>query len=253
MKHAKLPKFLQPKGQDNLIRLGRDFDGGYIVEIKDVQNADCLLGLGINDDWSFERDFLAINDVELLAFDASVNSSVFLKKSLQALPVFFKPKNFKRLFLFLEYHLFFRRKRRHIKSHVGLDSPPNSVPMNHLFEMMKVKKLNKAFMKIDIEGSEYRILEDLIENAKVTTGLAIEFHDCNAHLDEIRDFVDRYPLHLAHIHANNFAPLTDDGLPLVMELTFSSQLPNKNEVRLPHPGDMPNSKRREDILCRFGS
>ena len=51
-------KILKPKYNYDLIRIGRDNDGGYLVEKKSFENTECLISLGINDDWSFEEDFL---------------------------------------------------------------------------------------------------------------------------------------------------------------------------------------------------
>lgn len=42
---------------DSLIRIGRPNDAGYVVNSRSVGNSDRLIGLGINDDSSFEEDF----------------------------------------------------------------------------------------------------------------------------------------------------------------------------------------------------
>jgi hypothetical protein len=251
MKQATLPAFLYPKGNTALTRIGKNNDGGYLVELEDVQNAECLLGLGINDDWSFEKDFCAINDVDLLAFDASISANHFLKRALKTLPVFFLPVFLRRVATYLDYKFFFRGKRQHIRSFVGVDAPPFYLSMRHIFNMVRAKRLGKCFLKVDIEGSEYRILEDLIENAKTTTGLAIEFHDCDLNMERIEAFVARYPLHLVHVHANNFSPLTHSALPLVLELTFSEVEPVATDVALPHPADMPNNKHQDEVCFLF--
>ena len=50
-------KILKPKYNYDLIRLGKDFDGGYLVGENSVRGADYLISFGINEDWSFEKDF----------------------------------------------------------------------------------------------------------------------------------------------------------------------------------------------------
>ena len=40
------------------IRLGKDWDGGYLVDQAAVQAAHKLVSFGINDEWSFESAFL---------------------------------------------------------------------------------------------------------------------------------------------------------------------------------------------------
>ena len=56
---ARLPNFFSIKQATDLVRIGRDNDGGYLVSKSDIEKSDCLIGLGINDDWSFEEDFLS--------------------------------------------------------------------------------------------------------------------------------------------------------------------------------------------------
>ena len=79
---------------------------------------------------------------------------------------------------------------------------------------------NDLFFKIDIEGSEYDILEDILANQKKLVGLAIEFHQCNKYLNVIKSFVSRFKLELVHIHANNYDDLTSFSIPESIETTF---------------------------------
>ena len=60
MIEVRLPTDLAPAPCDDLIRLGRDNDGGYLVSRGDVLAANCLVGLGLNDEWSFEQGFSRI-------------------------------------------------------------------------------------------------------------------------------------------------------------------------------------------------
>ena len=53
-----LPKNFRPEGLYDLIRLGSDNDGGYLVDPNSVQESKALLALGIGKNWSFEKDFL---------------------------------------------------------------------------------------------------------------------------------------------------------------------------------------------------
>ena len=50
-----LPKNFRPKGLYDLIRLGSDHDGGYLVDPNSVQESKALLALGIGKNWSFEE------------------------------------------------------------------------------------------------------------------------------------------------------------------------------------------------------
>ena len=252
MKQAILPEFLKPKQPDSLVRLGQDFDGGYLVDKKDVLHAECLLSLGINDDWSFEKAFCKENDVDVLAFDGSISASRFLKEARKRLPFFFLPAFLRRASTYLDYKRFFKGRHQHIESFVGIDAPSFShLSMRRVFEMLRARCTGLCFLKIDIEGSEYRILDEVVKHADTTAALAIEFHDCDLHLGRIKAFIEDYPLQLIHVHANNFAPLTPEGLPMVLELTFSSRSATETGITLPHPKDMPNDKHADEIQLIF--
>lgn len=75
---AILPLCLNFKSARNLIRVGRKNDGGYLVDADDIKRSKALVSFGINDDWSFEQDFVSMNDSPLWAFDASVGKKVLL-------------------------------------------------------------------------------------------------------------------------------------------------------------------------------
>ena len=110
----------------------------------------------------------------------------------------------------------------------------------------------KLFLKIDIDCSEYRILETLIKNKERICGIAIEFHDCDTRLNEIKHFVENIGLKLIHVHANNWAPIRiEDSLPTVLELTFSRHANIENESFLPHKYDMPCNKLSNEIKLEF--
>jgi FkbM family methyltransferase len=48
------------------------------------------------------------------------------------------------------------------------------------------------FLKIDIEGSEYRILEEIIELQDFICGIVIEFHNIDLHEDKILSFINNF-------------------------------------------------------------
>ena len=67
-------------------------------------------------------------------------------------------------------------------------------------------------MKIDIEGSEYRLLKDIVKNKNVINGLIIEFHELDLHLDKVSNFVKELDFKVTHVHANNFDRVIDNIL-----------------------------------------
>ena len=115
-------------------------------------------------------------------------------------------------------------------------------------------KLKKGdyFIKMDIEGGEYRCLDDLIKYQDLICGMVIEFHDIDLHLDKIEKFISRLNLKIAHIHINNWTIVGKNDLPLILELTFSRygkfrDIPADN----PHVLDNPNAPKRTDFQFSF--
>ena len=76
-----LPKSFKPKYNFDLIRLGRNNDGGYLVGKNTIKNTENLISIGIYDDWSFEKDFQKKNKLSnILMFDNQLDNLFLLKK-----------------------------------------------------------------------------------------------------------------------------------------------------------------------------
>lgn len=251
MKKANLPGGLLPRTCQDLIRLGKDFDGGYLVCRRDVETSDALLGLGVYKDWSFEREFRDLNKVRVETYDRSVGVSFFFNDVFRKLLRFYNlPKLINAVSTLFSYFNFFSRAGvAHHRQFIGTDSPPKVITLKEAASRVEGKNI---FLKIDIEGSEYRVLNDLLEMADQTSGLAIEFHDCDLHMERIIAFVDAYPLTLVHLHVNSGSNVSPDGLPLVIEMTFSkAEKSTDNVASLPHALDMPNKKGASEFEVSF--
>ena len=120
-------------------------------------------------------------------------------------------------------------------------------------------KDEKIFFKIDIEGSEYEILDQIISCQEKIQGIVIEFHNVVKNLSIIKEFLMKINtnLNLVHIHANNYGILNENGIPQVIEMTLIN--PKKFEITdertkrtYPIEGlDFKNHKRGPDIELKF--
>ena len=77
MKNILLPRIFQPFECLEIVRLGKDNDGGYLVNKLDVIKSKKLISFGIGSDTSFEEDFLKLKSVEVETFDKSVDIDRF--------------------------------------------------------------------------------------------------------------------------------------------------------------------------------
>ena len=244
-----LPLFLKPKKDYQLNRLGRNNDGGYLVSEKTVLEAKTLVSFGILDDTSFESDFLNINKIPNLCFDHSINKSYWKKRFFNDFGSAVYKFNWKILLntfqRYLESKKFFTLK--------NIDLYIETVKEGYIRNIFNRNDLNKPFFfKIDIEGAEYRVLDELIEFQDLICGLVIEFHDIDLHIQKINDFIRSFNLVLTHIHPNNFGQKDKNGDPIVIELTFEKNPieTNKDHV-IPNMFDQPNNPDAKDIDLKF--
>jgi hypothetical protein len=249
---ARLPASLMPYQTDSLIRMGRDHDGGYVLDERSIMNAEALISFGINDDWSFEEDFRARNEAPVYAYDGKVSTGYF---GAMLVKCFSSPSKLRNIPHWLrtirEYRQFFRGDVRHIQKYVGETDTDHFASLPGILASHLPQSDSKFFLKIDIEGWEYRILEDILNIAHRLTGLAMEFHDVDLHLDKITSFVERLPLSVCHIHANNYSPIGRTGCPYVIEMSFTSQPISDVPASLPSVLDMVNNRHADEIAFEF--
>jgi hypothetical protein len=250
---AKLPKFLKPTSTGSFVRLGKNNDGGYIIDKNAMQNADCLVSLGISNDWSFEKDFFQATKCPVIAFDGSVSFFVFAKKVVATLLRVDKPYLvFQWVYICFDYLYFFTGHKNHIKQFIGPEEFTNHLCLSDAIEDYVPAYAKKILLKVDIEGGEYRILDEILLFQDRICFLAIEFHDCDLHGSKIKNFIEKFSLSVCHVHCNNWGEITASGMPQALELCFNIQsntIPHK--VNLPTELDQPNNPEIPDIPIEF--
>lgn len=171
--------FLRVYDINNKLRIGSNYDGGYII-IDNLCNYDVLLSCGIANDDTFEHYFVNKHNTKCFAFDGTINN----------IPREHPNINF-------------------IKTNIGITS--NTTDMKYL-----INKYNNIFLKMDIEGSEYDWINNLsnIEINKFKQ-ICIEFHldhECSNHislsnkLKAIKRIADTH--YCVHFHGNNWRSTT---------------------------------------------
>ena len=246
----KFPKFLKPHyvNKDKLIRVGSLDDGGYVVPISNIQDSEILISMGISDNWDFEKDFSKISSAKILAYDDTITSKYWINRFKKDLLKFlklkiFKPRKIYKMFQFIDFIIFFKKnnKNKFFLKRVGNDK--NSININEI-NLNEIKDNHKIFLKIDIEGSEYEILDQIVSIKKKILGMVIEFHEVSSNLDKIKKFLKA---------------LENDQFPSAIELTISkydkiSDKSNETSKSNEYPLeglDFPNSKRSPDIKIIF--
>jgi hypothetical protein len=104
----------------------------------------------------------------------------------------------KKIFLYKDYKNFFKGDIFYFRSAIGIGF--KRIKLKEIFDRTKNASI---FLKIDIEGSEYRILDEIIQLQDFICGLVIEFQDIDLHAEKILNFINNFKLKLVHVHGQN--------------------------------------------------
>ena len=115
--------------------------------------------------------------------------------------------------LLKDYDEFFRDENRHIRKFVASANDAKHITINEVVNSFMPNHHCHFLLKIDIEGAEYGILNDICGISRRLVGLVMEFHDVAKRINEIEAFMARLPLNLCHVHCNNYGKIGDRGLP----------------------------------------
>lgn len=216
----------------NKIRLGKKHDGGYVI-VDNVGEYDCYISAGVANEESFSRDFIKrykMNRFNSYAFDGTIT----------------------------DYPWQYTKQITFIRKNIADISGAKYANLSFLME-----KYNNIFLKMDIEGSEYKWLQSLnTSQLNRFKQIAIEFHGIyddswGAKLTNKLDcFTTLAQTHyLVHIHGNNYSGVNASGIPSVIEATYVRKDllvdPQPNKQSLPGPLDMPNLATRNDYVLNF--
>lgn len=231
--------FLIPFKVKKLIRLGRNFDGGYLVCASTLKKCKNLITLGVGDDISFEKDFdQIITKNNIFLYDYTVNHMLFLKTII---------KNLRRFITFRTNLENLKYSLKNYLSYINFIKQKNVF----LFKLRVVKNIKKKFdirlnkifkrinsqnnlLKIDIEGAEYKIVDDIIKNNKKINMLVIEFHWINFNkkkfINSIKKLQKKFDI--IHLHVNNFRDLkVNEDIFDVIEISFVNKIYNKVKTK----------------------
>jgi hypothetical protein len=251
-------KDFQPFEYENLVRRGSTYDGGYLLP-SDITTK-LLISLGMGDDWKFELDLINHKQIDrFIVFDHSVDLFKLLKKVIN------KRRNFKafvfRVVVLTRYFKdFVVLKKLHVKKKITKYGSIKNSRETNLFEIFRefvVDPKSTVILKIDIEGSEFDIIEQIVELSSQIKVLIIEMHEILKQKDRVKQSLEllksRYLL--IHTHVNNYGGIDESSIPDVCEFTFINHNLHREYrkvSRLPRASlDSPSSPGRPDLSIIF--
>ena len=252
MKTLKLPKILEPKQDYPLVRLGSSRDGGYLID-KRLLNND-LLSFGICGDWKFEKDWKRLSgpNRRIVTFDGSIGAANFLVDAVTSSFRLHKPdlvmRNWHVLFdyfRFLKTQTLFEQKFVTRKTVDGANETFQNALHNYGLAQ-------PVFLKMDIEGNEYELLDAIIDYKTSLIGIAIEFHNPSTNIEAIKDFVSGIDMNITNVHVNNCLPKDDSKVvePSI-EISLSSQRGTGPYLGHPHPLERDNDATCDPVAINF--
>lgn len=192
-----------------LTRLGRSHDGGYVVADIDYKGS-LVLSAGAGDDISFERQ-LYKSGSNVILVDHTVELDLEITEGI----------DFRRLKL--------------VSKNLATSNLSVSIE-NLLLEFSNEFKI--ITVKLDIEGDEWEILDDLITNSEskidLISQLVIEFHGIlsldqdfikSERFEKISKIVKKFDV--VNLHANNYGTYVKHGNRVIPDV-FEVTLLNKN-------------------------
>ncbi|MEE3034972.1 MAG: hypothetical protein VX325_03915 [Bacteroidota bacterium] len=239
-------KKLIPIEINNLVRVGRDNDGGYIIPKSVFNLCDGLLSYGINKDWSFEKDFIKENPKAIVhCYDHTLNFFSVLFFSLKSIfltiiraLLFDKIRFFKSIngiYTIIDYFFFFKKNVTHFKNRIWDSNIKNSKTVKDSLSAIISSNAKKIFVKMDIETAEYKVIKSLFKTKETIVGIAVEFHKLDKYSKEFDRIIELAlrNFYIAHIHGNNYSKtFLNNNFPTTVEITFIG----KNFVK--HPINM---------------
>ena len=224
-----LKRLLPYKTDFDLIRLGDDNDGGYLVP-DDLSNISRNYSAGVGDLTKFEKD---------LEVKYSIPSSMvdFNDVDPKLLP----------------------KKSKFFKKKIGISSYGENLSINDWLD----NESGEIISKIDIEGDEYLILSSISDkNLKKIRILVIEIHDLR-HLRNYSFFKTFKKVllrlnnffYVCHLHVNNVSKVKDIGgysVPDMLEITLIRKDRIKNFTNqlalIPHELDQKTVLKQKEIF-----
>ncbi|MEN9337593.1 MAG: hypothetical protein RLZZ500_2580 [Bacteroidota bacterium] len=209
-----------------LAKLGGYIDGSYIVDYRSVLSSKYLISGGVGSNVRFESDFRLINkEVKIVFVDPTTS---IIRMFIRSIYHFFK-RSQNGFYSLGELFNYFDVKKHatHKYKYLGKQYTINTV-------CQELSITDRFFLKLDIEGFEYELLDSILDLKDKIEGICIEFHDLNKkdNVDMLETFVRKLDFNIIGVCINELA-ISDSGVPHIIEISFSP----KKEINWPTDSD----------------
>ena len=249
---------IRPKKVGEMRRVGAKHDGGYVIPVM-FPDTSTLISFGLGDDWKFEKFLTKEGTINLfVCYDHTVSLYALFKRLVKRLDfhnLSFGAIYYRTVVLIRYMRDFYFGKYFHIRKEITRDKNNNN--QTNLLAISKNVTEKQFILKVDIEGNEYQIIDQIIYLVARIPLLIIEFHKTDTMRDVFEKSLNQLKQHftICHTHANNFELVSADGIPTAIEFTFGRKdiyLGSGFVNNIPILGlDSPSSGKRPDFEISF--
>jgi len=231
-----------------LVKLGGFKDGSYVADYFAVRRTTLLLSGGVGSNVRFESDFHDLNpNVTVILVDPTVSVLRMVARGFYHF-LLQNQSGFRSLGEVFNYK-YTRRHATLIKKFLGPQFLVSEILNSRGFQGMK----RTVFVKLDIEGAEYALLEDLLSLKDLFTGLCIEFHglDQVGNRSKLECFLNELQYHIIHLSINEVCYL-QGNFPSVLEVSLMPKGLVGEEMKIPalYPDFLQSSNSLQgDLVC----
>jgi hypothetical protein len=245
---------IRPFNIGESIRLGSDYDGGYCVPVSAISKLRFFYSYGYGYNFKFEENLIDLLNISVFLYDDEASTRQLFRQLLMSL--LFRPfcksskyaprkvlKNFSNYRKMIKNKKIFYSNSKVVPLGSRLERNNKSIIFDETINAPSFEHLNAA-IKMDIEGAEYEIFDRSAVNFDKFAIIIVEFHDINRNLEVFNKIVDNLSHHfvISNAHINNYGPISDGGVPSIIELVFANKVFARNYSNvssIPSPLDRP--------------
>jgi hypothetical protein len=208
---------------ETAFRFGSINDGGYYISPKSVLEADILFSGGISSNTEFEYDLFRFNkDIKIIMVDPTVSKTKLLIKAILRIFLFKKEK----LRYFINTLIFIFMLRSGRTWHINKWLSANTGILDCIKEKINDFETKKILLKLDIEGSEYDLLDEILAHIHLFDCIVFEFHDLDRKHLELYNFLKKCAANfdMIHLEVNPCGGFSKMDQPKVIEFTLERRI-----------------------------
>lgn len=251
-----ISKHFRPKKSYKLIRIGPRKIGGFVLDDVGFNKSNCLMSFGVATNIEFENDYFKKKNCKVHMYDHTSGPKFWKRMYVLNILLFIKSLitlNFKSLDFSLNQFKTIKKFKNFISLQKvnffaeGVGFGKYGADINKVIRRAKSKNI---MFKINIEHSEYRILDELVKYKRYIDGIVIEFHDVDIHKKIVEKFLKRLRFNVIHVCVSGH-DYSGKKIPSAITLTLSKygkiisnkpNYPNKFDV------DIKGNKSRNFLI-----